>query len=328
EHAEQLDEGARLAMAYYASASDVRLESMSEVLARRPALGLRADAVPTSQATAAAMAAAPAQAADLPSASVDNLPSQSSVRGRASKPRDLPHGFPSRASEERLRRETELRWVQDIATIMAQLRAATQDEVVVFQCQQLVALLREGRGVFSVSQDWRMRAIVDALRTHGGSASASKHLLMLVNRLCHMDARNSRIFSLHGILPLVLPIVQRARCGEVLAEAVNFIGRLCRAEDAAPVQMLLACGGVEALCAAAAALVEQDVGLPVAAQLSRVITALISLLISKAMPPDMAAADIGDVLAQARIISVLVRLFAKYGEACQSPSASPSVQSS
>ncbi|KAJ2143324.1 Protein kinase of the Mitotic Exit Network [Coemansia sp. RSA 564] len=312
---EPMDE--RLAMAYYASASDVRLESMgevrldsmSEVLARRPVLGLRQDP--------AAMAALATTAA--PTEQISSVAKQAKA-----KPRDLPHGFPSRASEERLRRETELRWVQDIATTMAQLRAATQDDVVVFQCQQLVALLREGRGVFSVSSDWRVRAVVDALRAHSGGSGgsgAAKHLLMLANRLCHMDARFARVFCLHGMLPVVLPIVQRAHSSDVLAEAVNFVGRLCRADDAAPVQMLLACGGVEALCAAAAALVEQNVSLAAAAQLSRVITALISLLISKAMPAaDMPAADLGDMLAQARMVPVLVRLFTRYGAACHPPS--------
>ncbi|KAJ2650292.1 Protein kinase of the Mitotic Exit Network [Coemansia sp. RSA 1250] len=322
---DQTEEGARLAAAYYASASDVRLESMSEVLARRPALGLRQDAPGSSQSPAPS--AMQPETSDAPSASAENLSSQAS-RSRLARPRELPHGFPSRASEERLRRETEIRWVQDVATIMTQLRTTTQDDVVVFQCQQLVALLREGRGVFSINQNWKMRAIVDALRLHSTSTSASKHLLMLINRLCHMDACYSRIFCLHGILPLVLGVIQRAQSGEVLGEAINFVGRLCRTEDSAPIQMLLACGGVEALCAAASLLVDQDVGLPVATQLSRVITALISLLISKAMPDDMPATELGDVLAQTRVVPVLSRLFAKYGDACQPPSQPPSAHSS
>ncbi|KAJ2081286.1 Protein kinase of the Mitotic Exit Network [Coemansia sp. RSA 988] len=355
---------AEIQSTYYASTSDVRLESMNDVLAKRPSLGLRQDishsastqVVPLSHAT---HERASSQASlEAPSMSVDSLPShqhnlsqiqaarsqqnqphhhhqqqqqqqqqqKANFRPRQQESRELPHGFPSRSSEERLRRETEIRWVQDIGTIMAHLRNITQEDVVIFQCQQLVTLLREGRGVFSLSQDWRVRSIIDAIRAHQTNGNARKHLLMLVNRLCHMDARYSRIFCLHGILPLVLPIMlydngsdQGASSGELQAEAVSFVSRLCRSEDSAPIQMLLACDGITTLCAAIDTLVELDVA-EAASLLSRVVTSLISLVITKEIPADLLVSDIGDLLVQARIVPLLGMLFAKYGEACQVPS--------
>ncbi|KAJ2720660.1 hypothetical protein GGI07_004467 [Coemansia sp. Benny D115] len=257
------------------------------------------------------------------------------IRGRAQEPRDIaPPGFPSKVSEERLRRETEIRWVEDIGKTVMQLRGCSREDMAVRLCQQLVVLLREGRGVFSASQDWRVRSIVDAIRAHQNNPNALKSLIMLVNRLCHMDSRYSRTFCLHGILPLILPILQRqptvsqshptlGLIGELQAEAIGFINRLCRAEDSAPIQMLMAADGVLALCEAIDSLVELDVA-AAASQLSRVLTSLISLIIAKSMPPELSAADIGDLLMQAGITVLLGRIFAKYGDACQLPSSGQS----
>ncbi|KAJ2770835.1 Protein kinase of the Mitotic Exit Network, partial [Coemansia nantahalensis] len=293
--------------AYHAGGPDMRLELAAE--ARRPALGLHA---------------APADAQPRPQQQQQQQqrPAQQSMaRSRTQEQRELPPGFPSRSSEERLRRETEIRWVQGIGAIVAQLRGAAQEDAVAFQCQQLVALLREGRGVFSASPEWRVRSIVDALRAHRGSSAAQRHLLMVVNRLCHMDARYSRVFCLHGILPQVLPIIQRAGSGEAQAEAIGFVSRLCLSEDPAPIQMLFACDGISALCAAAAALVELDVAAG-AAQLSRVATSLVSLIMTKSLPPDLRPSDLGDLLAQARAVPLLSQLLAKYGDACLPPPSS------
>ncbi|KAJ2843705.1 hypothetical protein GGI22_007120, partial [Coemansia erecta] len=249
----------------------------------------------------------------------------SQSRSRNNEAREPVHpGFPSRESEERLRRETEIRWVQDIGSIVAELRSTTQEEMVAYRCQQLVSLLRDGRGVFSISQDWRVRSIIDAVRTHQKNGNALKHLLMLINRLCHMDIRYTRIFCLYGILPLILPVLQRQQlsfnsAGDLQGEATSFVSRLCRSEDPAPIQMLLACDGITALCAAANALAELDVAIA-AIQLSRVLTSLISLIITKAMPAELTASDIGDLLLQSRIPLLLSRVFSKYGEACQLPS--------
>ncbi|KAJ2158146.1 Protein kinase of the Mitotic Exit Network [Coemansia sp. RSA 552] len=338
--------------AYYASTSDVRLDSMAEVAARRPTLGLRQELSHSASTQIVPMSRAPHErrtsqtSLQTPSMSVDNLPGKQpqwsrqqqqqqqqqqppqSSRQRPPEVRELPHGFPNRSSEERLRRETEIRWVEDIATVMARLRETTQEDVIVFQCQQLVALLREGKGVFSTSQDWRVHSIVDAIRLHHANSSALKHLLMLVNRLCHMDSRYSRVFCLHGILPLVLPVIRRQRDAGVTAatadaqtEAINFVGRLCRSEDAGLVQMLLACDGISALCASMATLVELPVSTALQ-QLSRIVNALIPLAIGKGMPDDLPVMDIGDLLSQAQIVPLLSLVFAKYGDACKVPSSS------
>ncbi|KAJ1994922.1 Protein kinase of the Mitotic Exit Network [Coemansia sp. RSA 1358] len=246
-------------------------------------------------------------------------------RPRNNETREIVHpGFPSRSSEERLRRETEIRWIQDIGNVVTQLRNTSQEEAIIYQCQQLVALLKDGRGVFSISQDWRVRSIIDAIRLHQANGNALKHLLMLINRLCHMDNRYTRIFCLHGILPLILPILERQQSpfssgGDPQSEAASFVNRLCRSEDPAPIQMLLACDGISSLCIATSALVELDVAVA-ANQISRVITSLISLIITKAMPAELTASDIGDLLLQSRISLILSLLFSKYGEACQLPS--------
>ncbi|KAJ1771729.1 Protein kinase of the Mitotic Exit Network [Coemansia sp. RSA 1843] len=249
----------------------------------------------------------------------------SQSRQRNNETRELVHpGFPSRESEERLRRETEIRWVQDIGSIVSKLRGTNQEEMVMYRCQQLVSLLRDGRGVFSISQDWRVRSIIDAVRAHQKNGNALKHLLMLVNRLCHMDIRYTRVFCLYGILPLILPMLQRQQlpfssAGDLQGEATSFVNRLCRSEDPAPIQMLLACDGISALCAAANTLADLDVTVA-AIHLSRVLTSLISLIITKAMPAELTASDIGDLLLQARMPLLLSRIFSKYGEACQLPS--------
>ncbi|KAJ1734562.1 Protein kinase of the Mitotic Exit Network [Coemansia biformis] len=333
---------------YYTHAPDARLESIGEIAAKRPSLGLRADAsnpasaqgaqnrplhqrdgslasIETLQLTADGMSAK-ASAGQFHQAQQQQQQQQS--RYRPQEQRDVPPGFPGRSSEERLRRETEIRWVQDIGAIVAQLRGTTQEDAVVFQCQQLVALLREGRGVFSASPDWRVWSIIDAIRAHHANSNAQRHLLATVNRLCHMDARYSRVFCLHGILPLVLPMMRwtpaprdAASGGELQAEAVNFVNRLCRSEDSAPIQMLLACDGISALCAATEVLVDLDV-VTGAALLSRVVTSLASLIITKGLPADLQASDLGDLLAQARAVPLLSQLLAKYGEACQAPPSS------
>ncbi|KAJ1815634.1 hypothetical protein LPJ75_002300 [Coemansia sp. RSA 2598] len=99
--------------------------------------------------------------------------------------------------------------------------------------------------------------------------------------------------------------------------------RICRAEDSSPIQMLLAADGISALCKAIDSLVDLDVSVA-ATQLSRVVTSLISLIITKSMPSEISSADMGDMLAQAHIISLLGRVFAKYGDACQLPSSGQS----
>ncbi|KAJ1728146.1 Protein kinase of the Mitotic Exit Network, partial [Coemansia sp. Benny D160-2] len=243
---------------YYASASDVRLDAMSDPAvsqtaavassssSKRPSLGLRQEMAPPAVASQnlfsslADLHDSGSVGTDTPSVSCDSLPgyfqhqqqqhqqhqfqqqakqhqqqqeqvqhkqqrlSQSRVRSNeAGEP--VHPGFPSRESEERLRRETEIRWVQDIGSLVSELRNTSQEDMVVYRCQQLVSLLRDGRGVFSISQDWRVRSITDAVRAHQKNGNALKSLLILVNRLCHMDIRYTRIFCLHGILPLVLP---------------------------------------------------------------------------------------------------------------------------
>ncbi|KAJ1886903.1 Protein kinase of the Mitotic Exit Network, partial [Coemansia sp. S17] len=215
-----------------------------------------------------------------------------------------------------------IRWVQDVGTIMAHLREIEQEDILIYHCQQIVNLLRDGRGVFAASRDWRVRSIIDAIRVHVANANALKHLLSLVNRLCHMDARYLRTFCLHGILPLILPILQQLAhdMGELQSEVISFVNRLCRSEDVAPIHMLLACDGISALCVAVRVLAELDV--TAAAHLSRVLTSLISLLISKAMPAELSASDIGDLLLHARIAPLLSLLLEKYGEACLSPPSS------
>ncbi|KAJ1725184.1 Protein kinase of the Mitotic Exit Network [Coemansia erecta] len=110
---------------------------------------------------------------------------------------------------------------------------------------------------------------------------------------------------------------------ELQAESIGFISRLCRSEDLAPIQMLLAADGILALCETIGLLVELDVSVA-ATQLSRVVTSLMSLVISKTMPSDMSAADMGDLLSQSHIIHLLNRVFAKYGEACHLPSSGQS----
>ncbi|KAJ2691893.1 Protein kinase of the Mitotic Exit Network, partial [Coemansia spiralis] len=307
--------------AHYVGASDLRLETMAEAAAKRPVLGLHATpAEAPSPADGISTKPSLGQLAQ-PRPQQRQQQQQQMPRSRTQEKRELPPGFPSRSSEERLRRETEIRWVQGIGSIVDQLRGATQEDAVASQCQQLVALLREGRGVFSASSEWRVRSVIDALRAHRSSSTAQRHLLVVVNRLCHMDARYSRVFCLHGILPLVLPIMQRAAGDEVQAEAVNFVSRLCRSEDPAPIQMLLACDGITALCAAAGALVELDVAAG-AALLSRVATSLLSLIITKGLPPDLHPSDLGDLLTQARAVPLLSQLLAKYGEACLAPPSS------
>ncbi|KAJ2027341.1 Protein kinase of the Mitotic Exit Network [Coemansia sp. S2] len=321
---------------YFASATDVRLDG--DAGSKRPALGLRQD-IMHSTATQMVPVARSSHQRDMsqasletPNASSDQLPGlayrqrpKQSVlrhtRGQESRELFLP-GFPSKASEERLRRETEIRWVQDVGTIMAHLREIEQEDILIYHCQQIVNLLRDGRGVFAASRDWRVRSIIDAIRVHVANANALKHLLSLVNRLCHMDARYLRTFCLHGILPLILPILQQLAhdMGELQSEVISFVNRLCRSEDVAPIHMLLACDGISALCVAVGALAELDV--TAAAHLSRVLTSLISLLISKAMPAELSASDIGDLLLHARIAPLLSLLLEKYGEACLSPPSS------
>ncbi|KAJ1898119.1 hypothetical protein LPJ66_002946, partial [Kickxella alabastrina] len=244
----------------------------------------------------------------------------------------VPPGFPSRASEERLRRETEIRWVQDIVKILAELRVSVREDMTIRYCQKLIVLLREGRGVFSANQDWRVRSIVDAIRIHQNNPNVLKHLVMLVNRLCYMATKYSSTFCLHGLIPIILPILQHQHQAQVQAQAqqslrsivelqaetIGFIGRLCRTEEAAPIHVLLAAGGITALCEAASPLVELDVAVA-AAQLSRVLTALTSLIVNKAMPAELSAADIGELLAQSHITSLLCKVFSKYGEACHMP---------
>ncbi|KAJ2226104.1 Protein kinase of the Mitotic Exit Network, partial [Coemansia sp. RSA 485] len=278
--------------AYYASATDVRLDAISEVSSKRPSLGLRQDYAHSASTQLVQTSSSVAHqrdnsqlSAETPDASSDHLPSllyqqqqqqqqqqqlqqqhgqrhyqaqqqqlsgpyqkqkPPHLRHRVQESRDIiPPGFPSKASEERLRRETEIRWVQDIGSIVNQLRGCTREELTIRYCQQVVVLLREGRGVFSACQDWRVRSIVDAIRIHQGNTSATKHLIVLVNRLCHMDSRYSRTFCLHGILPLILPILYRQKqsqkqaqgqqgwvfSSELQAECIGFISRLCRAED-------------------------------------------------------------------------------------------------
>ncbi|KAJ2870558.1 Protein kinase of the Mitotic Exit Network [Coemansia aciculifera] len=326
---------------YFASATDVRLDAVGEAGSKRPALGLRQDIVHSSSTQMVPVVRSLHQrdmsqvSLETPNASSDQLPGlayqprhkpKQSVfrhtRGQESRELFLP-GFPSKASEERLRRETEIRWVQDVGTIMAHLREVEQEDVLIYHCQQIVNLLRDGRGVFAASRDWRVRSIIDAIRVHVANANALKHLLSLVNRLCHMDARYLRTFCLHGILPLILPILQQLAhdmSGELQSEVISFVNRLCRSEDVAPVHMLLACDGISALCVAVGALADLDV--TAAAQLSRVLTSLISLLISKAMPAELSASDIGDLLLHAQIAPLLSLLLEKYGEACLSPPSS------
>ncbi|KAJ2854282.1 Protein kinase of the Mitotic Exit Network, partial [Coemansia erecta] len=110
---------------------------------------------------------------------------------------------------------------------------------------------------------------------------------------------------------------------ELQAECIGFISRICRSEDSSPIQMLLAADGISALCRAIDSLVDLDVSIA-ATQLSRVVTSLISLIITKSMPSEISSADMGDMLAQAQIISLLGRIFAKYGDACQLPSSGQS----
>ncbi|KAJ2824841.1 Protein kinase of the Mitotic Exit Network, partial [Coemansia furcata] len=332
---------------YFASAGDVRIEALGEAGSKRPALGLRQDIAHSSQMVPVARSSHQRDMSQVsletPNASSDQLPGLAHqqqqangrgagkakqsffrhTRGQESRELFLP-GFPSKASEERLRRETEIRWVQDVGTIMAHLREVDQEDVLIYHCQQIVTLLRDGRGVFAASREWRVRSLIDAIRRHQGSANALKHLLSLVNRLCHMDPRYLRTFCLHGILPLILPILQRQQAphdvpaNELHSEVVSFVNRLCRSEDVAPVHMLLACDGISALCVAAGALAELDVA-AAAAQLSRVLTSLISLLISKAMPSELSASDIGDLLLHAQIAPLLSALVEKYGDACLPP---------
>ncbi|KAJ2449211.1 Protein kinase of the Mitotic Exit Network [Coemansia sp. RSA 2424] len=336
---------------YFASATDVRLEALGEPGSKR--LGLRQDIASASQMvpvsrslhqrdmSQASLETPNASSDQLPGllayqqqqrAQVPQKPKQSFFRHtRAQESREiLLPGFPSKASEERLRRETEIRWVQDVGTIMAHLREIEQEDILIYHCQQIVNLLRDGRGVFAASRDWRVRSVIDAIRAHLPNANALKHLLSLVNRLCHMDARYLRTFCLHGILPLILPILQRQQSaapvdglssGELQAEVISFVNRLCRSEDVAPVHMLLACDGISALCVAVGVLAELDVAVA-AAQLSRVLTSLISLLISKAMPAELSAPDIGDLLLHVQIAPLLSFLLEKYGKACLSPPSS------
>ncbi|KAJ2691275.1 Protein kinase of the Mitotic Exit Network [Coemansia spiralis] len=352
-------DGARISgsSVYFASATDVRMEAMGDPGSKRPALGLRQDIAHSSSTQMVPVARSFHQrdmsqvSLETPNASSDQLPGlayqQSQgpqqrpqlqnkakqtflrhTRGQESRELFLP-GFPSKASEERLRRETEIRWVQDVGTIMAHLREVDQEDVLIYHCQQIVNLLRDGRGVFAASRDWRVRSIIDAIRLHLANANALKHLLSLVNRLCHTDARYLRTFCLHGVLPLILPILQRQQpaaahdlpAHELQSEVISYVNRLCRSEDVAPVHMLLACDGISALCVAVGALAELDVAVA-AAQLSRVLTSLISLLISKALPAELSAADIGDLLLHAQIAPVLSSLLVKYGEACLSPPSS------
>ncbi|KAJ2000460.1 Protein kinase of the Mitotic Exit Network [Coemansia thaxteri] len=348
-------EGARASgsSVYFASASDIKMEAAGETGSKRPSLGLRQDMAHLSSTQLVPVARSLHQRdtsqdalLETPNASSDHLPAlahqqfqprqqqqqplqkqrQSHFRHqRAQESRELfLPGFPSKASEERLRRETEIRWVQDIGTTISSLREAEQEDILIYQCQQVVNLLRDGRGVFAASRDWRVRSIVDAVRAHHASANALKHLLSLVNRLCHMDPRYLRTFCLHGVLPLILPVLQRQHAahdgssGELLSEVISFINRLCRSEELAPIHMMLACDGISALCVAIDRLAVLDVAVA-AAPLSRVITSLISLLITKAMPAELSASDIGDLLLHARIAPLLSQLLEKYGEACQSP---------
>ncbi|KAJ2909531.1 Protein kinase of the Mitotic Exit Network [Coemansia aciculifera] len=343
---------------YFASATDVRQDALGESASKR--LGLRQDIASVSQLVPVSRSLHQREmsqaSSETPNASSDQLPGLVAyqqqqqqralvpqkgkqsfyrhTRGQESRDILLP-GFPSKASEERLRRETEIRWVQDVGNIMAHLREIEQEDILIYHCQQIVSLLRDGRGVFAASREWRVRSVIDAIREHLHNVNALKHLLSLVNRLCHMDARYLRTFCLHGILPLILPILQRQQqqqqlvasadglssSGELQLEVISFINRLCRSEDVAPVHMLLACDGISALCAAADALAELDVAVA-AAQLSRVLTSLISLLISKAMPAELSASDIGDLLLQAQIAPLLSFLLDKYGRACLTPPSS------
>ncbi|KAJ2778368.1 Protein kinase of the Mitotic Exit Network [Coemansia javaensis] len=335
---------------HYGGALDGRPESVAEALVRRTELGLRLDAphpapvhgsfgrvahqrdgshvsleaLPPAGAEGGSSRSSLGQAQQGRGPPQQQQQQQHQQQQRHVRPRqanNMPPGFPSRSSEERLRRETEIRWVQDIGAIVAQLRGITQEDVLVLRCQQAVGLLREGRGVFSASHDWRVRSVVDALRAHQGSSNAQRHLLVVVNRLCHMDAHYLRAFCLHGIIQLVLPMMRwppRDAAGELQAEAAGLVSRLCRCEDPVPIRMLLACDAVSALCAEIGALVDLDVATGVA-PMSRVLTSLVALIIAKGLPPELSAPDLGDLLAQAQAVPLLCRLLARYGEACQPP---------
>lgn len=239
----------------------------------------------------------------------------------------IPPGFPTRASEEMLRRETEIKWVHDIGTSLSSLEEIQQEDALIYRCQQIVALLREGRGVFSTSREWRVHPLVNAIRDHQANANVLKHLLLLVNRLCHMNPRFSRTFCLHGLLPLVLPTLEYSNgsADELRSETIRFVYRLCISEDPAAVQMLLSCDGLTALCTAIDRLGEMDMTQAVTGHLSRVMTSLVSLVITKAIPSELTPTDVGDLLFNSQIAVFLSKVFDKYGQACrlsQLPSAS------
>ncbi|KAJ1961347.1 Protein kinase of the Mitotic Exit Network [Dipsacomyces acuminosporus] len=246
--------------------------------------------------------------------------------------REIQEMYANKSSKELLQRETEITWVQEVAKSIAELRTAAQDKSVIYQCRQIGFILREGRGVFSTSSEWRVRAIVDTIFGYRSSPAVVFSLLRVVNLLCRMNPLYVRIHCLHGILPLIFNILQNTQPQspmeiELQAEAIKFIMLICGSNDVAAMQMFLACNGVSTLCASIAAIAEQDIDFA-AVPMASVINALTALIGSKAIPPEFATEDFNTLLGQARVIGSLATLFEKYGAACQPLSIGHSSRSS
>ncbi|KAJ1933594.1 hypothetical protein EC988_009072, partial [Linderina pennispora] len=243
---------------------------------------------------------------------------------------ELDRIYENKTVEHRLQREAELKWIREVAGIISEFQLVLAEDTVVQRCRSLNALLREGHGVVVGSADWHLRYVVEAISQYRANSQVVRHLLQVVLRLHQANKRSLRTLCLHGLLPLVLPILQmRAQQGvpsftadhELRGEALRVADRVCRDKDALVTHAFLACGGVTALSDALDALADVDVDVGWA-QVVRVLTVLVGLVSDDSLREGLAPNDIPDMLLHARVHVALGRVVGKYGAACVSPASS------
>lgn len=138
----------------------------------------------------------------------------------------------------------EQREAAEIKQLLGNIRPFDEPEVLVRYCKRLMELLQAQDSHLNLVTQYGAVPIVEMLQVT--DPTLLRHVLKVVNQIVERNQSWQEIFATVGLIPAVIKFARPHHSRPLRSEAACFVWSLCNT-SARSLQMLVACGGLEAL---------------------------------------------------------------------------------